>query len=71
LAALACLLGAAPPGALAQKLDIRASTMDTYGRLFEGSDHDSAEKMEKLFAERRAHKSDRPSSESTTPKAVC
>ena len=45
--------------------------MDTYGRLFEGSDHDSAEKMEKLFAERRAHKSDRPSSESTTPKAVC
>jgi hypothetical protein len=24
--------------------------MDTYGHLFEGSDRDSAEKMEKLFA---------------------
>jgi hypothetical protein len=24
-------------------------TMDTYGHLFEGSDHDSAEKMERLF----------------------
>ena len=25
--------------------------MDTYGHLFEGSDHDSAEKMERLFGE--------------------
>jgi hypothetical protein len=27
--------------------------MDTYGHMFEGSDHDSAEKMEKLFASDR------------------
>ena len=29
-------------------------TMDTYGHLFEGSDRDSAEKMEKLFAPKQA-----------------
>ena len=32
-------------------------TMDTYGHLFEGSDRDSAEKMERLFGEEPTKKS--------------
>jgi integrase len=57
-------------------------TMDTYGHLFEGSDHDSADKMEKLLAPKKAgkdggnitfarsaHRSARPSARRTTSKA--
>jgi len=47
-------------------------TMDTYGHLFEGSDHDSAEKMEQLFgrSENRARVIPMPDSEHRADKTA-